>query len=181
MVGIKTYSLCFDPMEEPTLTPKILDVLSNNSKLSFGISSTELLGESFAQAGVIELNFNEPKRQRKIFENVSLDLSLGSNYIGNAAKSTLLSFTTPKSPTDNSQYSYINQYQLKKEEGRYVVNIPKDKNSFAGKPDAYNMNVGNELKGDYCTVLMTIPKTMYGTNDPDYSIREIDLTYSLFK
>ena len=181
MVGIKTYSLCFDPMEEPTLTPKILDVLSNNSKLSFGISSTELLGESFAQAGVIELNFNEPKRQRKIFENVSLDLSLGSNYIGNAAKSTLLSFTTPKSPTDNSQYSYINQYQLKKEEGRYVVNIPRDKNSFAGKPDAYNMNVGNELNGDYCTVLMTIPKTMYGTNDPDYSIREIDLTYSLFK
>ena len=181
MVGIKTYSLCFDPISEPTLTPKILDVLSNNSKLSFGISSTELLGESFAQAGVIELNFNEPKRQRKIFENVSLDLSLGSNYIGNAAKSTLLSFTTSKSPTDNSQSSYLNQYQLRKEEGRYVVNIPRDKNSFAGKPDAYNMNVGNELKGDYCTVLITIPKTMYGTNGPDYSIREIDLTYSLFK
>ena len=181
MVGIKTYSLGFDMSEVPSLAPKILDVLSSNNKLSFGISSTGYFGESFSQAGVIEVNFNEPKRQCKIFENISLDMLLGNNYVKNSDKKQLIYFTTPKTSTRNAQYSYVSQHQLKSEENRYVANIPRDKNSFAGKPEVYNMNVGNELEGDYCTVLMTIPKTMYGTNGPDYSIREIDLTYSLFK
>lgn len=180
-VGIKTYALGFDIKDSPTLMPKILDVFASNVKVSFGVSSTELVGYFDGEYGVVEVNVNEPRRQRKLFDSISLDMSLGSNYIPTSTKANIITFTTPATATYKAQYSYLNQYQLVKEELNYVAPIPKDSNSFAGKPASYNMKVGNEMQGNYCTVTMYFPKVIYGASVPNYTLRAIDLTYSLFK
>lgn len=96
-------------------------------------------------------------------------MSLGSNYIPTSTKANIITFTTPATATYKAQSSYLNQHQLVKEELNYVAPIPKDSNSFSGKPASYNMKVGNEMQGNYCTVTMYFPKAIYGASVPNYT------------
>lgn len=63
-VGTKTYSLGFDFKVTPTLMPKIMDVFGSNLKvlLVFVYRAVDFFDGGY---GVIEVNANEPKRQRK--------------------------------------------------------------------------------------------------------------------
>jgi len=177
-ISSRSYTLAFDIANTPSSVPVFMSIFEGADALAFGNLSTERVGETLAQHGVLEVNANNPIGSRKIYDAVLMDMNIGVYY--GDKNSRILTFDTPSSPTLKAQNSYVNLSSLKPEENRMVVNIPRNANTYAGKSAVQNMRNGDEMQGENLKITMSMNKAIF-EDVPDYSIREIDVVTSSFR